>query len=229
MARILYQTLVEPVLPPSLVQETVMEAKWHQPLSTPVRRAGLTTAVIVASGLFSAPFTPAETVTLDKWYQPLSVPVQPRPVAEEAALSFVEAAPFAESVTADRWFQPLSTPTRRPYAPPGHIGFAQAAPFAETVTLGWFEPFGTPVRRPYAAPGHVAFTEAAPFGESVTADRWVEPLSVPVLRGGLSVAVRASAGGTWGNFTPDPVPPDTSGDRFVGFVANTGRLMSSRF
>lgn len=195
MARILYPVLTEPVLTAAQQPEQVTESRWHQPLSTPVLRGGLATAVVVASGLF-----------------------------------FVEAAPFPETVTADRWFQPLSTPTRRPYAPPGHIGFAQAAPFTETVTLGWFEPFGNPVRRPYAPPGHVALVKVAPFAETVTADRWVEPLSVPTLRGGLSVAVRASAGGLWGTFiTPIPPPPDTSGDRFVGFIANTGRLMSSRF
>lgn len=193
MARILYPVLTEPVLTAAQQPEQVTESRFHQPLSMPVLRGGLATAIVVASGLF-----------------------------------FVEAAPFPEAVTADRWFQPLSTPTRRPYAPPGHIGFAQAAPFTETVTLGWFAPFGTPVRRPYAAPGHLAFTEAAPFGESVTADRWVEPLSVPTLRGGLSAAVMASAGGVWGTLTPPPPTPST-GDRFVGFIANTGRLMSSRF
>lgn len=179
MPRILYPALTQPVL----VSDTA--SRWDQPLSVPVRRVGLAAAVVAASGAFSSPFIPAaaETVSLDKWLQPLSLPAKARPVAEEAALSLVQAAPFPEAVSADRWFQPLAIPaSRRPVAEEAALTFVQA----EAVTPDrWVPPLATPTRRPYPVPGHIGFVQAAPFAETVTLDRWHAPFSVPVLRGGL--------------------------------------------
>lgn len=72
-----YPTLQEPVLTASQRPEAVMESKFHQPWSEPVRLRTITVALIAASGVAWNPFIPPnEVVTLDKWYQRYSEPVR---------------------------------------------------------------------------------------------------------------------------------------------------------
>lgn len=133
--------------------ETITEDKWHQPLSEPTRRLGLSAALIVASGAFyigAAPFN--EAVSADRFVQPISQPQLVKrglPTNEQQSVAFVPFIASAETITTDKWYRPLSEPVR------------------------------VRVSVNVASQQATAYIGADPFPERVTADRWAQPLSQP--------------------------------------------------
>ncbi len=71
------------------------------------------------------------------------------PTAEQQALAFVKAAPFAEATQLDKWFAPLSEPSVKTKRGP-HVSVQDdfVGPLAETVTPDrWAQPISQPTRR----------------------------------------------------------------------------------
>jgi hypothetical protein len=130
--------------------EPVLEAKWHQPLSEPVRQkiAPQLAVALIASGLAyveAAPFP--ETVTESRWHQPWSEPVRVKPRLPEGEQQFLSAQPWP--AIAIGWYRPLEEPVR---VKPGlraqlqQVLAWQPAP-SPFVATGWFNWLAEPVRR----------------------------------------------------------------------------------
>jgi hypothetical protein len=141
----LTQTAVAALVPSA--SEPVLESKWHQPFSEPVRQriAPQLAVALIASGLTyvnAGPFP--ESVTEGRWHQPWSEPVRVRPAlpAGEHLVS-----PFDEDVVfADRWFIPLSEPVRvKPALLAGSQQFLSPDPFPK-VSFSWWNWLAEPVR-----------------------------------------------------------------------------------
>src|SRR5262249_51802762 len=93
--------------------EPVLEAKWHQPWSEPVRSriAPRLAVALIASGLVyveAAPF--AESVTESRWHQPWSEPVRVKPRLPEGEQQFLSAQPCP--IVSIGWHNWLSEPIR---------------------------------------------------------------------------------------------------------------------
>lgn len=200
--------------PPAIATEAAIEARWHQPFSTPAKltRAGLS-AAILAGSLFWHPSvaTAAQIVTVDKYQRPLSEPVRRDPRAAVALASSGQPAWPTMAAIIDaanvRWHAPFSLPVRYPrdqrYAAllaggeyPGSMIQANPPPI-----IGpdyWQRPFAEPQRFP-RDPRFIATLSAGPLDWPVIASindqanvRWMMPLSLPTRRkvpsapGGLS-------------------------------------------
>lgn len=179
--------------------------RWFQPISVPVRRVVVATAIVMGGAV--APLLPPvapEVVTADKWYRPLNEPV-PRPrfgtaLQQTTARSFVF--PTPEVITADKWFVPLVEPPRRPaFLTALQLATARSYVIAvpEVVTLDkWFQPWSQRLyTRPGAAP-HLAPVTArgavAPLPTDVKLSMWFEPLAEPVR---AKPAIRTAAMQFW--------------------------------
>lgn len=157
------------------------ESPWHQAWSLPVRRVGIATALIVASGM--APFVPVPFQRQEQfpsgWSQP---PAQIRQVQYQASTGGF--API-ELTSVDKWFQWLSDPVRQK---PGLLAALQRPfttdPFAltqpESVTESrWHQPWSEPVRlKPRLYEGLQLFSALHP-NPSVSFG-WFGNLSEPV-------------------------------------------------
>jgi hypothetical protein len=173
--------------------EPVLEAKWHQPFSEPVRHkiAPQLAVALIASGLAyveAAPF--AEAVTESRWHQPFSEPVRTRwfPAAEQQTLAWQPApSPFV----ATGWFNWLSEPVRaKPRLPEGEQQFIALQPWPD-VRIGWYAPLAEPVRvRPkILVPAYEQ--QFQPFDEDIIfVDRWFAWWSEPVR---IKPALRAAS------------------------------------
>src|ERR1043166_767205 len=130
--------------------EPVLEAKWHQPLSEPVRQkiAPQLAVALIVSGLAyveAAPFP--ETVTESRWHQPWSEPVRVKARLPEGEQQFLSAQPWP--AIAIGWDRPLEEPVRvkagrRAQLKQGLSWHPAPSPF---VAPGWFNWLAEPVRR----------------------------------------------------------------------------------
>ncbi len=128
--------------------EAVLESKWHQPWSEPVRvKPGLRTG---AQQVFTtSPVVVFETVTLDKWYFAWTNPPKAKTsvsTANQQFIAFVKAAPFPEATFESKWHYAWSEPVR---VKPGLWAAHQVAqdywnpdtpPTPIVTTIGWFSP-----------------------------------------------------------------------------------------
>ena len=168
---ILYPDLQQPLPAPQ------QESRWHQPWSEPVRRKGIATALIVASGMtfFWNPETPAPVQRVT--FQTTS----PQVAASHFLYPSVqEPVPITAAVVdVDGWYQPLAEPVRFRKL---HVSLYPAVPRRDLEETGldkWHIALSDPVRRRNVP---IAQDYVAPvfFGEIVTVDKWFANLSEPV-------------------------------------------------
>jgi hypothetical protein len=173
----LAQTAVAALVPSA--SEPVLESKWHQPFSEPVRQriAPQLAVALIASGLTyvnAGPFP--ESVTEGRWHQPWSEPVRVRPAlpAGEQHVFEFEPAP----IVSIGWYAALAEPVRlKPGLPAGLQQVFAPDPFPK-VSFSWWNWLAEPVRvRPALPAGE---QQVSPFDEDIVfVDRWFQPLSEP--------------------------------------------------
>lgn len=170
--------------------QSLSGVSWYSPWAPPV---GGGFAVIDTSSTFIA----IENVTEDRWHQPWSEPVRSRPAlsaANQRALSFTQAAPFAETVSVDRWLQSYSEPIRIRRGRGPDSAFVPYVPAVSgdgvgAVPTNWT---ATPVVQSfqYQISASVSFV---PPAEVVTSDKWYRPFTDPTRRIGLPTAEQQAA------------------------------------
>jgi len=142
-----------PMSPFALTQpETVMEAKWHQPYSTPVwQLKGIMPALQDFFKRTNAgPYT--ETVSVDKFSYPFSEPVRIKQglvAALQPYHSELSQLTVFEAITMDKWFHEFERPLwKKPglsYTLQMADTLVEAAPFNELVFVSdWFKEFSNP-------------------------------------------------------------------------------------
>jgi hypothetical protein len=162
--------------------EPVLESKWHQPWSEPVRSriAPQLAVALIASGLAyveAAPF--AESVTEDRWHQAWSEPVvKARPRLAEAQQQFLAWQPAPSPFVASGWYAPLSEPVRiKPALPASAQQFAAPDP-QPRVSFSWFGWLPEPVRlKPRLPEGEHQFLALGPW--PAISISWWRPLDEP--------------------------------------------------
>jgi hypothetical protein len=157
--------------------------RWHQAFSEPQRaKRGLP-----VNEQQSAAFVPLPT-HIPGWQFETTQPTRRKGLAtaQQQAIAFIGASPFAETVSADRWHQGTSQPTlrKRIVYPDGASNSSYIVPSTETVTVDkWFYEFSSPVRSRLGLPVReqqsVAFIGASPFAETVSVDRWAYSTAQP--------------------------------------------------
>ncbi len=207
MSRILYNIFTGPPTQP----EVIFESRWHQPLSVPVLRIGLTAAVVATTTFFAPLFTP---VVAPSGSDDVSFAGSQTVVPYQQTLLYQSiAAPVPFEAPSVNWAQPLSQPTRREVrAQPDALSYAYFTPAAgETITVDkWLAPFAVPTRRnAVAQQDELAFVG---LPDTATAFRWFAPFSEPV-RAKPKVQPDALS---WAYFTPPAGTPGTDDVRFSG-------------
>jgi hypothetical protein len=152
-------------IPAGAAPEPVLEAKFHQGWSEPVRQriAPALAIALIASGATVPPIAPfPEAVTESRWHQPWSEPVRVKPALALAAQQFVAPDPLPR--VSFSWWAWLSEPVRsRPALPvvEQHVVEFEPAPF---VSFGWYAPLSEPVRTRALAPAaQQALASPTPF------------------------------------------------------------------
>lgn len=198
MAQIQYPILQAPV-PFAPFAETVMESKFHEPWSLPVRYPQDPRMSVVQAAASGNSFYPDPLPNVDPgnvmamWWMPFTDPVRfPERLKEANQLAY--AAPVnveAEIISpVSAWYPPFSEPVR--FLPRLETGlqkdfwFTHAPPYEEAVTEDrWHQPWSLPVRFP---PDLGACRQQVspdnPFGftqpEAVLESKWHQPWSEPV-------------------------------------------------
>jgi hypothetical protein len=193
-------------------KEQVTESRWHQPYSDPVRRKGITVALI-ASGFIGPVVPPPTPIFPDSWLRPLSEPVRVKPdIGAPGKVRY----PFIAVVPHIGWYEPLNEPVRPKtlaaanqtfqffVAPSGEVTTADkwykqfndpvrrvaTATRSEqlsidtdpVVSFGWFGNLSDPSRPKSSVAGQSYQFFVAPSGEIITADKWFAQFRDPVRR-----------------------------------------------
>ena len=194
--RILYPIVQGPVLDQTQTPETVMESKWHQPWSEPVRFKILPALAVVLAASSGNWFNPLPLANADPsniaamWWTPWREPVRTLPSLITAAQNAYWGVNYVESsvLAPTAWFNPFTDPVR---VPARLTTGAQRADWGVTnvdssiiAPTAWYAPWRDPVRVPLrlttGAQKADWLVEADPFPETATESRWHQPWSEPV-------------------------------------------------
>ena len=183
--------------------ETVSLDRWALPLSEPQRqRLGLRAGQQQARAFWPYPLPNVDAPVGFYGVYPDRAPGRAMAVAQQRALAFVKAAPFAESITADRWAQPPSQPTRRIASVAGHQAVAAPASVVVASPDRWWQAFSAPPVARRTQPAALPFVAVvATAGETVTLDKWHAASALPV---------RGKYTSTWGVVAAPALSPVAS-------------------
>jgi hypothetical protein len=188
MARFQYPSLTQPIFAGG---ESIIEDKWHEPWSEPVRSriAPQLAVALIASGLAyveAAPF--AETVTESRWHQPWSEPVRVKPRLIDGAQQFLAPDPLPR--VSFGWFNWLTEPVRVKAALPVVEQRVFAFEPTPIISIAWHLPFAEPVRvKPGLGVGAQQYLALQPWPDISIG--WAPAFSEPVrIKPGLIAALQ---------------------------------------
>ena len=156
--------------------EAVLESKWHQPWSEPVRvKLGLL-AALQQSLAWNTVFTAPEVITVDKWWEPWSDPTRPKWSPKTyPSIGFLAPQPQVSF----GWFESLSDPVRiKNGAVAANQQFFTTSP-NPIVSFGWFGSLVDPAK-PKASVRTAGQQTSTVDADPTVSFSWFAPLPEPV-------------------------------------------------